>query len=503
MRNLLIRSKLLIMVIISIFGLIIFGILAYYTIEKLKVNGELYYEISQGKDLVSDIIPPREYLIESYFVTLEMNFATSFSELDNDIEKYKKLERDYYERHKYWAEILKPGEIRTNLVDLSYAPADSFYKLVDNELIPLLKKNDNEGVLVLLEERLGPLFERHRKAIDKVVELSNKQNHTVESKAQSVIHTSYVILAFIFVGIVLINIIFSYLIIISITKPLKSGVEFAKEVASGNLEAEFNFNQNDEIGQLAKSLSEMVAQLRHIVGLVIQSTSHIVSTSQQFSEASQQLSRGSNDQAASIEEVSASIQEMVSGIQQNTDNAKQTENIAKVSQEGIVNLADDTNKIVLSNRVIAEKIKIINDIAFQTNILALNAAVEAARAGENGRGFAVVAAEVRKLAERSKIAADEIVQLTLSNLSLTEEANVKMNKILPDIEKTSTLVQEIASSSIEQNNGAEQINNAVQQLNNVTQQNAAASELLASSAEQLALQAEQLNKVIEFFKIKL
>jgi methyl-accepting chemotaxis protein len=238
------------------------------------------------------------------------------------------------------------------------------------------------------------------------------------------------------------------------------------------------------------------------VGRVVSSSSEIAYSSQQFSSASQQISKGASEQAASIEEVSTSIEEMVSGIQQNAANARHTELISVQSQNAMVKLTDHTHQIVESNRAIAEKITIINDIAFQTNILALNAAVEAARAGEHGRGFAVVAAEVRKLAERSKTAADEIVMLTQSTLALSEVSNTKIGELLPDMEKATNLVKEITAASFEQNNGAEQINMAIQQLNNVTQQNAAASEELAVSAEELAAKAEQLNEVMGFFRIK-
>jgi len=287
----------------------------------------------------------------------------------------------------------------------------------------------------------------------------------------------------------------------NITNPLIKGVNFAKQVSNGDLTATFDIKQNDEVGDLAKTLNQMVIQLRQVVESVDMSADNIASASHQISAGSEQLSQGASEQASSTEEVSSSMEEMVSNIQQNADNAQQTEKISVEAATGIENVAKAAQESLKSIRQIADKISVVNDIAFQTNILALNAAVEAARAGEHGKGFAVVAAEVRKLAERSKVAADEIVGLSARSLKVTEEAGELMAKIMPEIGKTAKLVQEISSASLEQNSGADQINNAIQQLNQVTQQNAAASEELATNAEQLSGQAQMLKENISYFQI--
>ena len=300
---------------------------------------------------------------------------------------------------------------------------------------------------------------------------------------------------------ILIFVIINTLVSRNITKALNEGVEFASRISSGDLKTTLDINQKDEIGLLSTSLNKMVEKLREIVSNINAGANNIASASLQVSSATQQLSQGASEQASASEEVSSSMEQMAANIQQNTDNAQQTEKIAINASEGINKVAGASQESLSSMQQISEKITIVNDIAFQTNILALNAAVEAARAGEHGKGFAVVAAEVRKLAERSKIAADEINILSSRSLKVTEEAGDLMTEIMPEIDKTAKLVQEISAASLEQNSGADQINSAVQQLSQVTQQNAAASEEMATSAEELSAQSEQLRDAVSFFKI--
>jgi methyl-accepting chemotaxis protein len=286
----------------------------------------------------------------------------------------------------------------------------------------------------------------------------------------------------------------------SITSALTKGVEFAEAIARGELSSTININQKDEVGQLVKALNQMIIKLKDIVEGIISGAESISSASQQLSSTSQQLSQGASEQASSVEEISSTMEEIAANIEQNTENASQTEKISASAQEGIRSVSQKSVDAIAANRTISEKINIINDIAFQTNLLALNAAVEAARAGEHGKGFAVVAAEVRKLAENSKVAADQIVTLAHQSLSLSEQAGEEMNNTLPNVENSTKLVQEIAAASAEQNNGANQVNNAIQQLSNVTQQNAAAAEEMATSSEELAAQAAQLKETISFFR---
>jgi methyl-accepting chemotaxis protein len=271
----------------------------------------------------------------------------------------------------------------------------------------------------------------------------------------------------------------------------------AEEVANGNLTVELHDRSAQD--KLMQALAAMVGGLTRTVSDIRGIAGEVAAASQSISTASIQVSKGASAQAAAAEEASSSMEEMVSNIKQNADNASQTDKIANKSAKDAQESGKSVLEAVSAMKEIANKISIIEEIARQTNLLALNAAIEAARAGEHGKGFAVVAAEVRKLAERSQKAAAEINQLSSTTLRVSEKSGEMLDKLVPDIQRTAELVQEISAASKEQDTGAEQINKALQQLEKVIQQNASASEEMASTTEELTGQSDQLVSALGFF----
>jgi methyl-accepting chemotaxis protein len=287
-------------------------------------------------------------------------------------------------------------------------------------------------------------------------------------------------------------------------KPMRDMVAILKDIAEGdgNLAVRLNINQRDEVGEAAGHFDKFVDKLAHVVREVMTVSHHVATQSSQLSAATQMLSQGATEQAASAEEASSSVEEMNATIRQNADNAQQTEKIAIKSSADAAESGKAVSEAMAAMKEIAAKISIIEEIARQTNLLALNAAIEAARAGEHGKGFAVVASEVRKLAERCQGAAAEISQLSVSSVEVAEKAGRMLERLVPDIQKTAELVQEISAASREQSSGSEQINVAIQQLNQVIEQNAGAAEEMSSTAEELSSQAEQLQATIAFFNLR-
>jgi len=278
----------------------------------------------------------------------------------------------------------------------------------------------------------------------------------------------------------------------------RSVVNLSKEMANGNLNV--SVAKRSEADDQMDSLARMTSKLRAVVEETQVSVENVISGSQALSASSEQLSQGASEQASAVEETAATIEEMTANIRQNSENALATEKIANQASDNARQGGAAVLRTVSAMNEIASKIMIIEEIARQTNLLALNAAIEAARAGEQGKGFAVVASEVRKLAERSQLAAGEINDLSSGSIEIAEEAGKLFESIVPDIQKTAELVQEIAAASREQDAGAAQMSHAIQQLDSVIQQNASSAEEMASTAEELNSQSRHLEEMIAFFQ---
>ncbi len=285
--------------------------------------------------------------------------------------------------------------------------------------------------------------------------------------------------------------------------PLRELNSAIREMASGNLSQKVELKSkafNNEIGEISSSMETLYKEIYQATSNISNSAGNVITTSESLSQTSSQLAMGANRQAASIEELSAGMEEMNKTMINNTSNSLEAEKISNDSALKIKNANDQMASLQAAMDNISKKIGIINDIAFQTNILALNAAVEAARAGEHGKGFAVVAAEVRKLAERSKIAADEIVALTNNGVKTCNLTSKSLNDSAPRIEKTATLVKEISNASLEQQHEIESINSAIAEVTTQTNENASVAEYLSESASTLQQQAESLMQAVVFFK---
>ncbi len=288
-----------------------------------------------------------------------------------------------------------------------------------------------------------------------------------------------------------------------ISRPIKGVIQSISDISHGNLNVQFKdkyLSRKDELGSISTEINNMAKILKKVIISINNESASLNKTSILLTEKSSGMMEMATEHASSYEELAASMEQMAANIQQNAENSKITHELSSKTSQNIESIKNATNQSVESIYSIVDMIAIVNDIAFQTNILALNAAVEASHAGEHGKGFAVVAIEVKKLAERSKAAAREIAILSKRSVEVGEESNASINLMLMDLQKISSLVNEITSASMEQNSGADIINSSIQELNNTTQQNAMASEEMAATSSMLAEQSKAMKRIISFFK---
>ena len=512
LRALKLSQRIAVLVALFSLGFAVYGIWSFKTLNELKVNGQLYQRIIQSKDLIADVLPPPEYILESYLLGFQMLMAEDTAEHDKLVEHFTRLKNEYDTRHAFWIKEKLDSELANALLVQAHEPALAFYDAAQNRLIPAMRARDRAAALAAMA-KMKQAYDQHLLAINRVVALSNQRAEATETSSNERIASATTLLLLILATSLGTAIAGAVCICKSITGPLRDAVNVANAVAAGELQGHIDTVHQDEPGQLLAALNRMKDSLSDTVGRIRLSAETISTVSREVAAGNMDLSSRTVAQANTLAQTASALQQLTGTVQQNAGNAQQANLIALKASGFAVDGGQVVGSVIATmasiqerSRRIVDIIGMIDGIAFQTNILALNAAVEAARAGEHGRGFAVVAAEVRSLAQRSAGAAKEIKVLIADTVDkidagggLVDEAGQTMRQIVQSVKQVTTLVSEIATASHEQSHGIDQIHQAIGHMDEATRQNAALVEQASSATSSLQEQAEELKHDVSIF----
>jgi methyl-accepting chemotaxis protein len=511
-----VSRKFMVLVLSVVVGFATFCALTYRTMERIKVSGDAYSQIITGKDIVADILPPPEYIIESFLTAHLIADAVDAEERAGLEKKLLALRAEYEARQVYWDENVPPA-MRELLLEKSSTPARRFYEVIDSRLLPAVRRGDGNEAVAIMRGEARQAYDEHRRAIDELVVLATAYSSDAEKNATSQLRTGSLLLVVTAASMLACLFVLSMLIARSVTTPLRMLESRLRDIAQGegDLTQRVECARKDEIGMVARWFNEFVERVERLVIEVKAGIVKIDSGGGQIAAASQSLADGTNQQASSLQEISASLEQISGQTRNGADHAREASALAQQAKSSadrghteMTSMAAAMGGIKESSAEISKIIRIIDEIAFQTNLLALNAAVEAARAGESGKGFAVVAEEVRNLARRSAEAArnsssmiEDSGRRADAGVEVAQRVGEALTEIVSGTTKVSTLLADVATSSQEQAQGITQINGGVGQLDQVIQTNAGNSQELASSAEQMSAQVRSLLELVAQFRV--
>jgi methyl-accepting chemotaxis protein len=544
MHNLKLSQKFAVLVAASLAGFVIASASAFWALSELKVNGPLYQRIVAGKDLVADILPPPEYIIETYLVANELRDIDSAAERDKEIARLASLRKDYDDRHEYWMkQSLEPNLQKALLTD-AHEYALEFYKKLDEQYLPAVRAGDKERMKAVMQE-LQPIYEKHRQMIDQVVTMTNDRNTADENRGNALIQKVNLLLLLVSILSTCVSIGLAIYISRNVLRQLGGDPNEVAAVVNNMAAGDFSQHPKHEPapGSLLADAYQMQAKLREMIATVKEQAGQVGDMAHSLATSANQIAGNVNSESDAVSSMAAAIEELsvsTTHISDQGANAKRIANDsrsnaeegAKVVNKTVSGLLDTAREIeAASGEVsrlgedashISDVVKVIKEIADQTNLLALNAAIEAARAGEQGRGFAVVADEVRKLAERTASATNEINQMsgkigdvaghalngmdkvvktTQQGVGDAETAQTSIKNIQSNFGEVAAVIDDIAAALEEQNAAATELAKSTERVSQMSEENSGAAQSLLSLANDLEARAREVHNAVEVFKV--